>query len=544
MPDGLEIFKKTPNTNCKKCGYFTCLSFAFAASKDAALIGQCPYLSQRNNMNRNIHQTHSVGFSNLEQPITRKEDHSEIVLDLSIGDNSYNFSTAIADAMTQAELELATLHETIDSLKDLKPQCDKLDYILAASSGALCGIIDVFLVGKPGESPIGDITDKWFADRTKDFAKLCHPDHKAFDSLESAIRYLGNRFNIPYDQTGLGDAGKIVFGLNAKNHHFKSLGHNPTLMGLFFSILDQFTNSSHFISNGQLISLENANPNWNSIPGKIFCGFVNWFGHIISDISGSPSSAHKGNRGMGIPSPLWTWTNDLIAIKASLGLNVTDTDKALNELALNIFEKGYDTRFQTAQTIPVLLNELIVRLIYAVRRLFKYFKETPKVERSFALMWKKCEPFSNPTVKRMLTVAHGTFCLVDVGDATIRAFTTGGGTFNAVEFVLRLNIVGVGRFAISLYGETKRAVSYNHEKREADFAAKEIIIVENYIEGLKILSERYDDAHLVTFVDDFKKSDAYIAAFAKSAQLAELRNVPEDRILRSKADIDRYFGGK
>ena len=37
-------------------------------------------------------------------------------------------------------------------------------------------------------------------------------------------------------------------------------------------------------------------------------------------------------------------------------------------------------------------------------------------------------------MKRMLTVAHGTFCLVDIGDATIRGFATGGGYFNTAEF--------------------------------------------------------------------------------------------------------------
>ena len=471
-----------------------------------------------------------------------------VYLDLSIDDNGFGFATSIDDALAQAEAELLVLNETIDSLKELKPNCDKLDYVLAASSGALCGVIDIFLVGKPGESPLGDITDKWFANRTMDFAKLCHPDKKNFDSLESALRFLDKEFKVPYDQTGLGDAGKAVFGMNAKNHHFKSLAHNPSLLGLFFSILDQFSNTSHFVSDGQLISLQKADEKWelqgSNIPSKLFCGFVNWFGHLMSDISGSQSSAKAGKRGMGIPSPLWTWTNDIIVIKSKLGLGVTETDKAMNELALEIFEKGYDTRFQTAQAIPVFLNELLVRLIYAVRRLFRYFSETPKAERSFKLMWKACEPFSNPTVKRMLTVAHGTFCLVDAGDAVGRAFVSGGGTFNAVEFVLRLNIVGVGRFAISLYGEAKRAVSYNHAKREADFAAKEITVVENYIEGLKILSVKYDDSRLLTFVADFKKSGAYIEAFGKSVQLAELRNVPANRILKSKADIDRYFGGK
>lgn len=472
----------------------------------------------------------------------------DILLNLSVEDGGFDFSTSIADAMAKAETELVVLNETVDSIKGLKPDCDKLDYILATSSGALCGIIDIFLVGKPGESPLGNITDKWFVARTIDFAKLCNPEKKNFDSLDSALRFLEKKFKVPYDQTGLGDAGKTIFDLTAKNHHFKSLAHNPSLLGLFFSILDQFSNTSHFVTDGQLVSLQQADEKWElrggNIPSKLFCGFANWIGHLISDVSGSSSSAAKGNRGTGLPSPLWTWTNDIIAIKAKLGLSVTETDKAMNKLALNIFEKGYDIRFQTAQAIPVFLNELLVRLIYAIRRLFRYFSEIPKTERSFALMWKKCEPFSNATVKRMLTVAHGTFCLVDVGDAVGRSLIAGGGTFNAVEFVLRLNVVGVGRFAISLYGETRRAISYNHAKKEFDFASKETVIVSNYIEGLKILAHQYDDHHLLMFISDFEKSDAYIEAFGKSVTLAEVRNVPVNRILKSKPDIDKYFGGK
>lgn len=472
----------------------------------------------------------------------------DIFLDFSVKDDGFEFSTSIADAMAKAEAEIIVLNETVDSIKGLKPDCDKLDYILAASSGALCGIIDIFVVGTPGESSIGDITDNWFAARTMDFAKLCHPDKKNFDSLDSALRFLEKDFKVPYDQTGLGDAGRIVFDLTAKNHHFKSLAHNPNLLGLFFSILDQFSNASHFVTDGQLITLYQADEKWemqgSNILSKLFCGFANWIGHLISDVSGSLSSAAKGNRGTGLPSPLWTWMNDIIAIKSKLGLSVTETEKAMNELALNIFERGYDIRYQTAQAIPVLMNELFVRLIYAIRRLFRYFTEAPKTEYSFAHMWKKCDPFSNATVKRMLAVAHGTFCLIDVGDAVGRSFVAGGGTFNTVEFVLRLNVVGAGRFVISLYGETRQAIFYNHARRESDFVSNEMVIVTNYIEGLKILARQYDDSHLLMFTRDFEKSDAYVEAFGKSVMLAELRNVPTDKILKSKSDIDKYFGGK
>lgn len=140
-----------------------------------------------------------------------------IVLDLSVEDDGFNFATSISNALVQAESELVVLNETVDSIKVLKPNCDKLDYILAASSGALCGIIDIFLVGKPGESPIGNITDKWFDARTMDFAKLCHPEKKKFYDLDSALRFLEKEFKVPYDQTGLGDAGRSVFNLTAKN---------------------------------------------------------------------------------------------------------------------------------------------------------------------------------------------------------------------------------------------------------------------------------------------------------------------------------------
>lgn len=380
------------------------------------------------------------------------EKQKSILLEMTVDDEKYLFPSTISSALIDANQQLNDLDDKIDettkTVKALTPECDKLDYILSASSGALCGIIDVFLVGKPGESPLGDITDKWFANRTIDFAKLC--GFKDDDSsLSSAISFLEKKFKVPYDQSVGGGIFKELLNLTPDNHHFKSLGHNPTLLGLFFSILSQFTNTSSFVADGELITLNNSDSSFelegHNIPSKLFCGFVNWLGHIISDISGSSSS--KG-RGMGIPSPIWAWTNDVIAIKRKLNIPASEFDKSANELALKLFKEGYDVRFQTAQALPVFLNELIVRLFYSIRRLICYFSNVSKEDRSFALLWKSCEPFSNATVKRMLTVAHGTFCLVDLGDATIRGFVTGGGYFNVAEFFMCVNIIGVGRFTI------------------------------------------------------------------------------------------------
>lgn len=464
------------------------------------------------------------------------------LLELKIDDNAYDFQSSIITALSKAELDLYEINESIASIKILKPECDKLDYALAASSGALCGIIDIFLVGKPSQSPVGDITDEWFANRTKDFAKLFGWEDDGTKPFSSAIKHLEKKFKIPYDQSSSGGAAKEVFHLTPSNHHFKSLAHNPSLLGLFFSILDQFNNSSHFVTGGQLVSLIEADGKFelqgHNVPSKLFCAIVNWFGHLISDMSGSHTS--KG-RGMGIPSPLWTWTNDIIAIKSKLNMPISQFDDNINEIAIKIFEQGYDARFQTTQAIPVFINDLIVRLFYSIRRFVKYFAETNKDLRSVKSLWKACEPFSNHTVKRMLTVAHGTFCLIDIGDATVRGFIASGGSFNFTELLLRLNIVGVGRLTISLYGEVRRKVGYQSIEQELLFLKREKIIVQYYIEGLRILSETYDDKELLRFLNDLKNSEMYLTAFEKTIKLAEKRNVPAAKTLKSKADIDARF---
>ena len=136
---------------------------------------------------------------------TDKPKDIYVEIDLSVDDDKYDFLSGISTALTKAESELLEtekiLAETKETVKKLTPECDKLDYALAASSGVLCGVIDVFLVGKPGESPLGNITDKWFENRTKDFAKLCGWNSKDNSSASSAIKFLEKKFKINLHKT-------------------------------------------------------------------------------------------------------------------------------------------------------------------------------------------------------------------------------------------------------------------------------------------------------------------------------------------------------
>ena len=42
---GIEIFKMLPKTNCKECGFPTCLAFAMALASGKAELDACPYVS-------------------------------------------------------------------------------------------------------------------------------------------------------------------------------------------------------------------------------------------------------------------------------------------------------------------------------------------------------------------------------------------------------------------------------------------------------------------------------------------------------------------
>ncbi len=42
---GLDIYKLLPKTNCKDCGFATCLAFAMALSQKRASLDKCPHVS-------------------------------------------------------------------------------------------------------------------------------------------------------------------------------------------------------------------------------------------------------------------------------------------------------------------------------------------------------------------------------------------------------------------------------------------------------------------------------------------------------------------
>lgn len=51
-------------------------------------------------------------------------------------------------------------------------KCDKYDYLIAVACGAVGGMVDIFLVGAPGDSVLGRWIDAQIDNAVKGFAKI------------------------------------------------------------------------------------------------------------------------------------------------------------------------------------------------------------------------------------------------------------------------------------------------------------------------------------------------------------------------------------
>lgn len=331
--------------------------------------------------------------------------------------------------------ELVYLKADVEHQNLLQKQdkCDKYDYLAAVACGAIGGMVDIFFVGMPGESKLGDWTDQQVDNVVKSFAKKMgwKPNTQNTDNAKSAIGFLERKFKVNYDQRKPSDVGN-AFNIAPGTHHMMSLAHSPDIVGLFFSILNQFTSTSSFIVDGQLITVksETFELQGGNFIMKIMCGIANWFGHLMSDVAGS-SGAH--GRGTGIVMPFY----ELFGFCKFGNFSTANGRKDLSQIAMDAFTNGYDFRFGLAQAIPLVITELSIRLIWGIRRRFQY-----------KLPLKECIPtMQHADLRVMLMVGNGTLCVMDGIDAGLRA------KGNYLEFFMRLNLVAWFRFTMLVIKE-------------------------------------------------------------------------------------------
>lgn len=324
---------------------------------------------------------------------------------------------------------------------DQECDCDRWDYAIAACCGALAGLVDAFLVGVPKNSPLAGWSDNATDGLVERFAKVLgwKGPKKDADATRSAIGFLERKFRVNYDHRHGKDVAGL-FEMSTKNHHIKSLAHSPSPIGLLFSVLDQFTDHASFIADGRLIRVRSDSKlQGSNFSSRLFAAFVNWIGHILSDVAGASGSE---GRGSGVPIPFF----ELLQF-ANFG-SFGEEGRTLAEFAVKMFEEGYDARFGGALAVPVLITELFIRVLWVVKRRYYHGHD-----------WSDCKPTAKqPSLRRMLLVGHGSLVLVDLTDAAVR----GGG--QPATMLIHMNFVAWIRFGYLGWREVHGLIKRDAER--------------------------------------------------------------------------------
>lgn len=307
-----------------------------------------------------------------DRPVLRLRSWDEIVKEAQ---------TAIPGEVSVTDLlsgeDIAKSNAFIAAIRekyDLEHKLDALDWGIAGIAGAISALVDIFLVKMPSTAgKLGGAGTKggWLSDTIKKKLKNMYSPEQ--------IRELEKKFGVPYDPSTSKNLAKKVAGLGPRSHRFQSLGHDP-ILGFIFGIRDimqgKFTAIDKF---GKVIVQDIAGAEKGV---SFFQALVTQIGHLKSDI-GTPA---------GLPAPFMP----LFQL-----LQFGDIDgRTIGELSRAMYANGYDFGHFLAMSIPVMIIEVLVRVLYFAKRLHE--KHTFMESLPFDLPGRRRQP----KLQTMLFTAH------------------------------------------------------------------------------------------------------------------------------------------
>lgn len=396
-------------------------------------------------------------------------------------------SAGVLDVSPAASDELSIL-DSFEALEfefdDVVDKASRLDYGIAAGSGLLTGLLSVFLEKSLSVEEAAKIggkeADRIVVNTARVFGCNIPSDKAIFDKdgrcdtevLSKAIKFLEDKFPIPQDMLTPGFGGGL-------QHHLRDFSHHPTILGLFFSILGQFTGTGYGTdTDGSFIKLPFPKDALigKNVPEKIAIGAFNWLFHLVSDIDGSNQNAGKGT---GIPGPVLSVLKELSStpLLKNVRSNYKESEISFSKWISKLLNgthfkdtEGNPVRFDfrtemglatqlLEQSLSVLANEVIVRVFYTVSRLASEIQSnnvTSLLELN-RLNPKSFLPINNRALTRMCTVSSGTFLAVNSAGSAIKAGMAfkGNKAAFAKAFFLNINYPGIGRFAVACFFDAK-----------------------------------------------------------------------------------------
>lgn len=232
-------------------------------------------------------------------------------------------------------------NKAIKSTIDAKFKMQPIDYMVAAVSGGLATVVDIFLVKIPKDVAIVRNGERVFQEGSSLTGILRRVGIDENGKASKWVTTLEKWFKVPYDKSVDSD----IIGLMPKSHRLHSLAHDPSMAGLIWGIKDIVSGTFTCIDkNGCLVVEKVAETDFL----KLFTAPILWFGHLLSDVFTR----------MGLPIPGWSYLQ-LLQI-GSLG----EKQRSIAEVARYMYLEGYDLRHFLSMSATNAVIELIVRLYY------------------------------------------------------------------------------------------------------------------------------------------------------------------------------------
>ncbi len=440
------------------------------------------------------------------------------------------------------QLKIDSLNSEIDRLTS---HADKWDVTMAIGSGVLTGLIDAFWVGEFNFEEFKADSHKHINKFIERYAKIRGYKDKG-GGLKGAISFLEDKF--PVDQDNVWKATGLS---STKLHHLEDLAHHPTPLGLLAAIGVHFFRCSVFANKNGVINFVSLETSKSALLNTwipvIISGILswmvrvvksgqyknadkdlpvpianilnklayapaaleilevvdNWFGHEVSDMGGSKNTAGGG---MGIPGVFLSLLKEISMLP---GFKDTKMPKFISDL---YSKEKIDMRAEFAiveylgkQSIPIIINECLVRSFYFVRRLIDEIdlhNDCAKVN------WVNFIPWGNRTITRMLTISNGCFAAIDLADAAIQSTIKNATPKNPkfwYDFALRVNIVGEGRFIIAIVDDVRMGVKHNRMRDDRITLMKEQLFLINARLSYCIAQYWYKAKDTIEAVNDIEK---------------------------------------
>lgn len=259
----------------------------------------------------------------------------------SIGMQKLEFKEEATVSELNMCVEQVFPNNKIKTVSDRELKMQPMDYIVAALSGGLAAIIDVFLVKIPKDAVIVRNEESIFQKGGSLTGMLRGIGIDENGKASKWITVLEKWFKVPYDKSIAPD----IAGLMPKTHRLHSLAHDPSIAGLIWGIKDIVAGTFTCIDkNGCLVVEKVTEANFM----KLFTAPILWLGHLLSDVFTR----------MGLPIPGWSYLQLLQF--GSLG----EKQRTIAEVARYMYLEGYDLRHLVSMSSTNAVIELIVRLYY------------------------------------------------------------------------------------------------------------------------------------------------------------------------------------